>query len=293
MGSLLEHAADKKCCEFLLRVDDDDEDTLELVRAIERSNPWVPIKKIIGKRGNGYGDFHIWINELAKIATGDWLLLWNDDIVMKTDKWDEKILFSFNEKAFPWSRDVIALFPKDNNGIFWLRKAAYDILGQVSGLFAVDVWIYRIFDISECLRRVDIEFEHNNPPEATEGKNQEARDAAYFTWKHLDPIAMREFIADLEKILSYMDKKKLESVWQNLPDKSGWYIWRGPLEKHPNLAYPFTVHVDEEPNVAWKVTSTSKGHETMSFEIYGNGAVRLGDGSWFYDGLPRWCYLGK
>jgi hypothetical protein len=41
--------------------------------------------------GKGYDSLHEYYNELASKATGDWLMLWNDDAVMETEGWDEKI----------------------------------------------------------------------------------------------------------------------------------------------------------------------------------------------------------
>jgi hypothetical protein len=37
----------------------------------------------------GYANLHTYYNRLAEIARGDWLLLWNDDALMRTDGWDK------------------------------------------------------------------------------------------------------------------------------------------------------------------------------------------------------------
>jgi hypothetical protein len=39
----------------------------------------------------GYGRLNEYINELAKNSSADWLFFWNDDAVMETQGWDEKI----------------------------------------------------------------------------------------------------------------------------------------------------------------------------------------------------------
>jgi hypothetical protein len=39
----------------------------------------------------GYERMHLMYDELAEAASGDWLLLWNDDAVMLTDCWDDVV----------------------------------------------------------------------------------------------------------------------------------------------------------------------------------------------------------
>lgn len=45
---------------------------------------------LVGKR-HGYPGLQHYINELCKLATGDWLFLWNDDALMKTPDWWKKV----------------------------------------------------------------------------------------------------------------------------------------------------------------------------------------------------------
>lgn len=64
--------------EVLAYVDDDDE-----------RRPFFGAADVIitGPRV-GYAGMHEMVNTLAKAATGDWLLLWNDDAFMQTPGWD-------------------------------------------------------------------------------------------------------------------------------------------------------------------------------------------------------------
>jgi hypothetical protein len=62
--------------EFLLGVDPDDPTDYEgLGRVVHFPDR------------HGYRNLHAYYNELAAVAEGDWLLLWNDDCLMATDGW--------------------------------------------------------------------------------------------------------------------------------------------------------------------------------------------------------------
>jgi glycosyltransferase involved in cell wall biosynthesis len=66
--------------ELLLAVDPDDH-TLAFAAALAD-------KLYIAPERWGYGHLNRYYNELAKEASGDWLLLWNDDAVMVSQGWD-------------------------------------------------------------------------------------------------------------------------------------------------------------------------------------------------------------
>lgn len=67
--------------EVLLRLDEDDQDL-----------PGVGIEDVVitGPRV-GYERMHLMYDELAHRASGSWLLLWNDDALMRTSCWDDVV----------------------------------------------------------------------------------------------------------------------------------------------------------------------------------------------------------
>lgn len=81
--SLLENAVRPQEVQILVAVDDDDLESGLL--AVEYGcDVWTTPRL-------GYPRLHEYYNQLSKMATGDWLLLWNDDAVMLTEAWDMKI----------------------------------------------------------------------------------------------------------------------------------------------------------------------------------------------------------
>lgn len=78
----------------------------------------------------GYGRLHEYFNHLASVALGGWLLLWNDDAVMLTRDWDERIrelppeVLVADLACPPHSPDMIT-FPA-------VRRVACEVVGGFS-----------------------------------------------------------------------------------------------------------------------------------------------------------------
>jgi glycosyltransferase involved in cell wall biosynthesis len=66
--------------EILVAIDPDDIATIRQVKELG-------VKYLVTHERYGYHNLHIYYNQLAEIATGDWMLLWNDDAEMITRNW--------------------------------------------------------------------------------------------------------------------------------------------------------------------------------------------------------------
>lgn len=86
LKSLIHNALDIDNIEFLLRIDEDDEESM--TRQWEFRDLHNNVRVFIGPRGDGYLDLHKYVNFLASNAEGEFLFLWNDDAIMQTDCWD-------------------------------------------------------------------------------------------------------------------------------------------------------------------------------------------------------------
>jgi glycosyltransferase involved in cell wall biosynthesis len=86
--------------EILLRVDEDDDDTIRYFKY----DPYV--KMIIGKRPeNGYGGLHHLYNELYRESTGRYVWVLNDDVIVETVGWDVIIKDRYlNTTGIVWIR---------------------------------------------------------------------------------------------------------------------------------------------------------------------------------------------
>ena len=84
--SLLDHAANSDDVEILLGIDSDDRVTLDLLPTLPRNVRGVILPPL------GYkGALLEYFNRLSAIATGKWLMVWNDDALMQTYGWDSLI----------------------------------------------------------------------------------------------------------------------------------------------------------------------------------------------------------
>lgn len=81
---------DQHATELLFRVDEDDEPTRELLQH-------AGFRMVVGQRLGGYADLPLFFNELAHAASGDVLMLGNDDIVFVTPGWATQILSAANQ----------------------------------------------------------------------------------------------------------------------------------------------------------------------------------------------------
>ncbi len=144
--SLLDTASDKSRIEVLYKVDFDDEPT---VHAVQELSKLVPTKVLVSPRGRGYEGLHDYINELSRLATGDWLFIWNDDALMLTHGWDDIIYGAAPSPkiGFLGNDDVCLMAPRVvQRDISWefpiLRRKVVEILGHFSNSYSSDSYIY-------------------------------------------------------------------------------------------------------------------------------------------------------
>lgn len=71
--------------EILIKFDSDDKASLHRLSELDMAN--LPIKIIIADKLGGYKDLFHFYNALARISTGTFLMMWNDDANFKTEEW--------------------------------------------------------------------------------------------------------------------------------------------------------------------------------------------------------------
>lgn len=106
--------------EILVAADYDDPTTAQVAEALET--------RVLVRERAGYDRLHVYYQELAKLATGDWFMVWGDDCVMMTDRWDVEI-----ESLPPQilvadvvsTHSPLCCFPA-------VRRAAIDAIGRFS-----------------------------------------------------------------------------------------------------------------------------------------------------------------
>lgn len=160
--SLMERAVNKDKIEFVFRADSDDHASIETCRRLMDKYPHSQLW--ISPRGRGYLDIHQWTYALARLARGDWLLVWNDDAMMTTDHWDHLLLHSGVE-CWHNVRDVYMLVTPTNgrpgcNEFYFLRRKVVDILGHISLSPHTDNWVTRVMAPLASVAFVPIYIDH-------------------------------------------------------------------------------------------------------------------------------------
>jgi hypothetical protein len=178
--------------EVLLYVDEDDPQIEDYDRLLDA-------KVIKGKRV-GYHGMHDMVNQLAKQATGDWLLLWNDDALMHTQDWQwhipiagkPEVLNIFN------SNDQVNLFPL-------ISRSMYEAMGHYSLSAHCDSWVQDIAnEIGIHTYIPDINVEHLRDRLNDETKQHSQGAYAQTSPLHVSPQMVSAMESDIKKIQEHL-----------------------------------------------------------------------------------------
>jgi hypothetical protein len=90
--------SDKKEVEVLVKLDEDDQLSLNRISEIREAGAQV----VITPRGAGYLDLHRFYSILAVLARGDWLWMFNDDARVLTNNWDKVLSTQTHAMVVPW-----------------------------------------------------------------------------------------------------------------------------------------------------------------------------------------------
>ena len=156
--------------EFLIRIDTDDEETINGLKNVHNFFPNVYI--FTSTRPD---NLHVTLNKLAQEATGEFLFVMNDDVEFETLYWDKKIAEQIHTHLKTLPDKILYVATPDNSvdkegdkqyaSFPILTRAARDALGyfmseQFVGLGA-DEHLYRIFNsIGRVLHIQDVKLNH-------------------------------------------------------------------------------------------------------------------------------------
>lgn len=185
--------------EVLVRMDDDDkclQDEQVVLADIAKHVGRDLVRVEVGPR-LGYARMHEYYNDLAARARGDWLFIWNDDIEMLTEGWDEKIadapLFSVQ---FP-RRDM-----RDTTDYTLpvVGRPVYESVGHLSLNAYCDAWISDVSAFAgTSVIRNDVVFLHHRLDDETL-REQAGASSEWAKFVTEEQRALRR--CDMEKILS-------------------------------------------------------------------------------------------
>lgn len=173
VDSLLDLAEDPDSIEILLAVDPDAPAWLLRGKALV----WTAPERYGGSRMQEY------YNRLATLASGEWLMLWNDDAAMLTPGWDAVV------RAHPglclWL-DHMGTGPGHCNMFPIWPKAWTDRLGRIAdGSPRVDTWIQEVAEIMGRQVKVPVQLQHISPDDETWREGREYFLPEFHALRHL------------------------------------------------------------------------------------------------------------
>ena len=228
VASLYDNALSRDSLEVLIKLDDDDPESLEAARCLVSTYPNINVGS--GPRGNGYHDLHHWFNDMAYGAHGDWLFIFTDDAVMKTEHWDQ-VLQSVGTKA-PWpAMDDVCLLaphvPSNPKGCDFpvLRRNTHRILGTFGPTPFVDAWLRTLMTFTGAMLQPPIDIVHEKPDHTPLHGDDNRPSQVYFC--RPDTKAAWETVQAASKLLARIDLGYAAERWDSRPPTApGWYWWR-------------------------------------------------------------------
>jgi hypothetical protein len=207
INSFLSLSNDPSQVEFLVKLDSDDIETIAKVHQLPGKT-----KTLISERLRGYHDLHLFVNDLCKLAVGDWVLLFNDDARMTTRNWDVALQevdpFVCNPE-FAGSDSVCLLNPgspeSDKTDVFpMVRRTSIKTLGHFSLHPHNDTWVqYTYMPLNAVISYPNIRLKHfnNDVKDATRDHSAKAQETSFADWHDFADARARDTEA-LRKLIN-------------------------------------------------------------------------------------------
>lgn len=207
IDSLWSLAHDQKWLELVLKVDDDDAETIEVAKRLP-----IPVKMIVSPRGNGYLDMHLWVNQMAAVAEGDWLFLFNDDARMATEKWDWLLYHTELDKSWHKNPDVCLLAAQTEGAPFntefvILRRKTFDIIGHFALGPHNDTWIWQVMKFCGSAYYCPLIVQHFQGKIDNDATWDEGHVHRLVTGPAFNSVeSIRQRMEDVGKVVDYLEK---------------------------------------------------------------------------------------
>jgi len=135
--------------EFLIRADDNDQETLnarDLINAEINVLPRFTGQIIYGPRYLGYNNGCGFLNELSAMSQGDWLFPFSDDMIMVTKHWD-KLLPPIDPIKRAWIH-WIALTGSWTWALPIMTRRLYELWGCYAPSSPVDAMLFQMWQMA-------------------------------------------------------------------------------------------------------------------------------------------------
>ena len=165
----------------------------------------------------GYGRLNEYINELAKNSSADWLFFWNDDAIMETQGWDQRITEhtgEFKLLAVHTHHDhPYSIFPI-------LPRAWLDVIGHLSLHSMTDAWLSQNAYCVDIWERIDVDVVHDRADLTGNNKDDTYKNRELLEGNPNNP---RDFHHPRMSMLRFQECEKLNDYLKNLGLNPTWW----------------------------------------------------------------------
>lgn len=192
LDSLYLNCSDKNNYEVIVIFDEDDQETIKNFLSMEKKYNF----KILITKRYGYDYLHIQQNMAAYIAEGEWFWIWNDDVEVKSQNWDQiikehdgefSVLSTYGMAAPDWE-NAHPPFPI-------IPKKWFQILERITPWNHLDTYVVKLCEVFGLLKFEEkIQYLHDRKVDETNHNVQ----------YHRVPFPDDEFGIDINKIRNYL-----------------------------------------------------------------------------------------
>ena len=165
----------------------------------------------------GYGRLNEYINELAKNSSADWLFFWNDDAIMETQGWDQRITEhtgEFKLLAVHTHHDhPYSIFPI-------LPRAWLDVIGHLSLHSMTDAWLSQNAYCVDIWERINVDVVHDRADLTGNNKDDTYKNRELLEGNPNNP---RDFHHPRMSTLRFQECDKLNDHLKNLGLNPTWW----------------------------------------------------------------------
>ena len=185
---LLALAAKPGEVEILVAADPDDTATQHVV--LPNTRVWTAPARL------GYAHLQDYYNALAGMASGEWVMLWNDDAYMQTQGWDQ--IITSQEPGVVWGIPCNPYSkPGDPSEFPALPAAWVKAWGHLCLAMQIDTWVNEIALKTGTTRLTDISIAHERTLDQTWSEQTHAH-------AFMNPEMVRARIADAATIMELL-----------------------------------------------------------------------------------------
>lgn len=225
-------AQDKSNVEFILKLDDDDHESIDVVEKLRAKGiPDLNIQTIVTPREEGYRSLQTWWNLMAAKAKGDWLYVFNDDAYIKSQDWDQSLLRTVFLRPWFGAWKICCLWGPtidcDSKQMPILRREVYKAWGHITQSPIADTWIWQPMEMLRMCWRLDgIQVFHDKEDMLRSAEKSRLTTIGFDSDPTLHSLeAKQKSVEDAMKLVNYLKDLWNNTEWLDKPDKPGWYWW--------------------------------------------------------------------